>query len=146
MSLTQPGMAVGTPYYISPEQAKGEQVDSRSDLYSLGATLYHMVVGQVPYDGDSPTQILIQHVTAEIPMACEHREDVSILLSEIICKLLNKLPEDRYQSPNELITELEKLQSGATSGGEMEADKDAGGNNGEMESPIASYQIIKVLG
>ena len=71
-------MAIGTPYYISPEQVRGQvDVDIRADIYSLGATLYHMVTGRVPYDGETPTEVMRKHVdknvTVHPPRPPQHR-------------------------------------------------------------------------
>lgn len=147
-SLTQPGMAVGTPYYISPEQARGNTVDTRSDIYSLGATLYHMVMGEVPFDGDSATQILLQHVTAEVPMACQKKADVSQRFSEIMAKMMAKAPESRYQTPGELSSDLSSFQQGGQSSEKDEQDFEGSETHrGEgIDSPIESYDVHRVLG
>ena len=69
-------MAIGTPYYISPEQVRGQvDVDIRADIYSLGATLYHMVTGQVPYGGETPTEVMRKHVDKNV--ACSSRPTTS---------------------------------------------------------------------
>ncbi|RME03881.1 MAG: serine/threonine protein kinase [Planctomycetota bacterium] len=152
LSLTQEGMAVGTPYYISPEQAKGAEVDTRSDIYALGTTLFHMVTGRVPYDGNSPTQVLLQHATAPVPMACEYREGVSRRFSEILAKMMAKRKEDRYQTPEELLRDLEQWQA-QLKGGVKGEDVSSGGGEGVeveaeegLESPIEGYRVYRVLG
>ena len=66
-AMSEAGMAIGTPYYISPEQVRGQvDVDIRADIYSLGATFYHMVTGQVPYGGETPTEVMRKHVDKNV--------------------------------------------------------------------------------
>ncbi len=105
--MTQTGTAIGTPHYMSPEQAKGRAVDSRSDLYSLGVVLFLLVVGRVPYDADSAVAVGIKHISEPIPRLSNN---ISII-QEIIDKLLAKEPSARYQTGAELVAAIEKLQS-----------------------------------
>lgn len=104
--MTQTGTAIGTPHYMSPEQAKGRAVDSRSDLYSLGVVLYLLVVGRVPYDADSAVAVGIKHISEPIPRL---PNKISIL-QDIIDKLLAKEPSARFQSGAELVAAIEELQ------------------------------------
>ncbi len=103
--LTGTGMAIGTPYYMSPEQVRAHPVDGRSDLYSLGVVAYQCLTRQVPFDGEDSFAIGYKHVTEEVPVpelkTHDHRE-----LFEIIKKLMAKAPEDRYQDAGELIKDL----------------------------------------
>lgn len=121
---TEKGATLGTPNYISPEQARGDaHVDTRSDLYSLGATLYHMVTGVPPFDGPNPTVIMVKHLN-EPPLPPRVRSrDIDARLQPIIIKMLAKNPDDRYQTPSELVTDLEDLRSRrqAEAGGEAPA-------------------------
>ena len=95
--------AIGTPYYMSPEQAKGiSDVDIRSDIYSLGATLYRMVVGEPPFTGESPMAILNGHIKEPVPWAKEKNPDLSDSVCHIIAKMLAKDPDERYQTPTDL--------------------------------------------
>jgi tetratricopeptide (TPR) repeat protein len=100
-SLTQSGF-VGSPYYISPEQAMGEEVDIRSDIYSAGVVLYEMFSGRVPYDAASPWSIISQHIASEPPRVdlrgAEMPKEAEILLHRMIAKR----PEDRFQTPSAL--------------------------------------------
>ena len=103
-------MVVGTPYYISPELAQGaKKVDVRSDLYSLGATFYKMVTGQVPFDGNSATSVLVKHLSAQPLPPQKIRSEIPRELSKGILKLLAKRPEDRFPSPKALIQYLKKV-------------------------------------
>ena len=100
-SLTQSGF-VGSPYYISPEQAMGEDVDIRSDIYSSGVVLYEMLSGRVPYDAASPWSIISQHIASE-PSRIEFRENEIPESSEtLLNRMIAKRPEDRFQTPTAL--------------------------------------------
>ena len=90
-SLMEPGVAVGTPAYISPEQISGGgTVDSRTDIYSLGATFYHLVTGQIPYSGDTSEEVMSKHVTEPFPWPQEIRPELSEALCHIISKMMAK--------------------------------------------------------
>ena len=107
------GQRVGTPYYISPEQARGDaNVDARSDIYSLGATLYHMVVGSPPFSGSSPEEIIRAHLTATVPNPREVRPGLSRSISRLIETMMAREPDDRYQSAAELLGDLDKVSRG----------------------------------
>ncbi|MGH1471343.1 MAG: protein kinase domain-containing protein [Cellvibrionaceae bacterium] len=105
--MTQTGTAIGTPHYMSPEQAKGRAVDSRSDLYSLGVVLYLLIVGRVPYDADSAVAVGIKHISEPIPRLPNN----ITILQEIIDKLLAKEPLSRFQTGAELVGDIEALQN-----------------------------------
>ncbi len=109
---TEKGATLGTPNYISPEQARGdEHVDIRSDIYSLGATLYHMVAGVPPFDGPNPTVIMVKHINdPPLPPRSRNRE-VDAALQPIIIKMMAKNPNDRYQTPAGLLRDLESLSA-----------------------------------
>ncbi len=111
LTLTRDGATVGTPQYISPEQAKNPQdVDIRSDLYSLGATLYHMATGQPPFKGDSMAEVITQ-VLNEVPIAPRViNRSLSEGLALVIRKLLAKNLRLRYQTPRELLDDLERVR------------------------------------
>ncbi len=111
-SMTQTGTAIGTPYYMSPEQAKGKDVDGRSDLYSLGVVLYQALVGKVPYDGDSAMSVGLKHLIDPIPSLPDYQQ---VLLQPLINKLLAKSPGDRFQSGDDLLKALSSLPSGQVS-------------------------------
>jgi len=111
--ITRTGVSMGTPHYISPEQAKGQvDVDIRTDIYSLGATLYHMVVGEVPFVGSSPLVVMTKHITEEAPYPSDLNTKVSVGLSDVICKMMEKHPDERYQKPSELMVDLERVAEG----------------------------------
>lgn len=105
--VTRSGTTVGTVDYISPEQARDSgMADIRSDLYSLGCTWYHMLAGQTPFADGGLAERLLKHMTAEVPDIRRFNQRVSDELVRVLLKLLAKKPEDRYQSPQELIQDL----------------------------------------
>lgn len=105
--------AVGTPHYIAPEAARGEEnIDTRADLYSLGCTLYQLLAGQTPYEGNDARAIMLRHVTDRIPDVREKAPDVSAATAHVLGKLTAAAREDRYQTPKQLIEDLEALLAG----------------------------------
>jgi hypothetical protein len=106
--LTQPGLAVGTPEYMSPEQAVEAKADARSDIYALGAMLYEMATGQQAYKGDTYTQILLNKVQFEPPKPREQKPDLPVEVEAVIVKAMARKPDDRYQTMSELIDDVTK--------------------------------------
>ena len=107
-SLTQDGIFLGTPDYISPEQAEdARSVDIRSDLFSLGGTLYYLLVGDVPYPGGSLMQKLRRLLTDTTPSAMARRPEVPAELDAIVQKMMAREPADRFQTPAEVIAALD---------------------------------------
>lgn len=102
---TQHGVTLGSPIYMSPEQAAGEPADQRSDIYSLGVTLYHLITGKVPFDGDLGA-ILAQHISRAPVPPNEVSDKISDELSDAVLVMLNKKPEDRFQDTGDVITAL----------------------------------------
>ena len=100
--LTTEGMVVGTPHYMSPEQATGERVDARSDVYSLGIVLYQMLTGAPPFDGDSAQAILMKQATATPAPVRRLRRDVPSPLATVVDRTLAKDPAERFQTAEEL--------------------------------------------
>ncbi|MBN2490765.1 MAG: protein kinase [Planctomycetes bacterium] len=100
---------LGTPHFISPEQAQGKPVDVRSDLYSLGATFYRMVTGRNPFPGKNVRQIVVAQIRATAPSVHEVDPAIPREVSAVIERLMEKDPADRYQSPAELIEALERI-------------------------------------
>jgi protein kinase-like protein len=100
--LTTEGMVVGTPHYMSPEQATGEHVDARSDIYSLGVVLYQMLAGSPPFDGDSAQSILMKQATAEAVPIRRMRSDVPAALAAVVDRTLAKDPGERLQTAEQL--------------------------------------------
>jgi len=110
--LTSTGMAVGTPTYMSPEQASGEDVDSRSDIYAVGCLVYEMFVGEPPFTGSTVSAIVSQHVAAPPPSASLSRSTVNEGVSQAIMKAMAKTPADRYSKASDFAAAL-KSATGA---------------------------------
>ncbi len=110
---TMDGTCVGTPNYISPEQARGEDnIDIRADIYSLGASLYHMATGGPPFSGANPMVVMTKHVT-EMPESPKKRlPSLSDGFTNLVLRMMSKRREDRPQNPEALIADIEKVQSG----------------------------------
>jgi len=113
--LTQTGLVIGTPHYMSPEQALGDpNLGPGSDLYSLGAVLFQMVTGSPPFDGESSQQIVGKHIAEPPPAAVDVNPKVPRELSDIILRLLEKQPADRFRSAGEVIAALESDKQPST--------------------------------
>ncbi|HEY3321613.1 MAG TPA: serine/threonine-protein kinase [Planctomycetota bacterium] len=111
--VTMAGFAVGTPYYISPEQARGDlEVDCRADIYSFGATLYHLATGTLPFPGANPVIIMTKHLQEMPPPPTQRCAGVSPRVSAMIMKMMSKDPKQRYQSAAELKADAERCLSG----------------------------------
>jgi len=110
LSLTQSGTVVGSPYYMSPEQGFGKQVDHRSDIYSLGATLYHAVSGQPPFDAETPVEMVMRHVNDAIKPIEALPPGVREQFHWLMGRMMAKSPDDRFRSYKELIQETEALR------------------------------------
>ena len=108
--LTKPGQAVGSPMYMSPEQARGKDIDHRSDLYSLGLVMYEALTGVPAFQGETVYKTLIMQLTEKPKPMSSHRFGIDPRLETIVSKLMEKAPEARYQSMRELHTELSALQ------------------------------------
>lgn len=108
-SLTATGTVIGSVHYFSPEQARGDAVDSASDLYSLGVVLYEMVTGELPFTGESPVAIALKHLQESTRPVRELNPEVPRELERIIRKATAKSKADRYQSAQELLADLRRL-------------------------------------
>ena len=107
------GKAFGTPYYISPEQIRGEKnITPAADIYSLGATLYHMVTGQVPFEGKNPSDVMHKHLKAELPQPDHINSKLSAGISEAIEMMMAKDPSARYKNCKDLILDLKAVREG----------------------------------
>jgi len=109
-TLTQVGMTMGTPMYMSPEQIEGRPLDSRSDIYSFGVTCYQMLAGRPPFAGDTALSVTLQHLKRQPDPLENHRPDLPPSLCRLVHKMLAKSPEHRIQSAAELLRELHRLQ------------------------------------
>jgi len=125
---------VGTPQYISPEQLTGVVTDTRSDIYSLGATFYHLVTGQFPYNGENTEEIAKQHVFGTLVPPRQINPMLPQALDNIIVKMMAKKPENRYQDCSALIKDLKDfLENRNQSGGGLTGGLNSGMNSGKGE-------------
>jgi len=109
LSLTATGIVVGSPLYMSPEQGQAHDLDFRTDIYSLGATLHHMLAGEAPYRADSAMAVILKHINDPVPGIPAAPEP----LTRIVCKMMAKELAQRYSSYDELIGDLEAFLEGA---------------------------------
>jgi serine/threonine-protein kinase len=120
--LTQVGVTMGTPLYMSPEQVEGRPLDPRSDIYSFGVTCYQMLAGVVPFRGDTVLSVAVQHLHAEAEPLEKLRPDVPAELCGIVHRMLAKNPDERYATARELLVDLRFLHPA----GEAETDFELG--------------------
>ncbi len=109
VDLTQVGITVGSPLYMSPEQIEGRPLDSRSDLYSFAVTCYQMLAGSPPFAGETPLSVALQHLNKQPEPLETHRPDLPAALCRAIHKMLAKSPEHRFQTAQELLRELRRI-------------------------------------
>jgi len=111
-SITASGVTMGTPLYMSPEQVQGHVVDPRSDIYSFGVTCYHLLTGEPLFQGATSFEVALQHVQATPVPLQQKRPDLPPDLCAMVMKMLAKQPNERYQSPREILRELARLREG----------------------------------
>lgn len=108
-TITMTGVQMGSVHYFSPEQARGGNVGPQSDIYSLGVSLFEMVTGRLPFDGDSNVAIAVKHLQETPPVPSSLMQGIPKGLDSIIAKCMQKSPERRYQTMRQLVTELDSL-------------------------------------
>ncbi len=108
-TVTMTDKAIGTVYYISPEQASGQSIDSRTDLYSTGVTMYEMATGELPFDAESPVSVALMQVNDKPSLPSSINPDMPLGLEQIIMNAMEKKPEERYQSAAEMLCDVNKL-------------------------------------
>ncbi|WP_144206815.1 Stk1 family PASTA domain-containing Ser/Thr kinase [Mycobacterium tilburgii] len=113
-SVTQTAAVIGTAQYLSPEQARGDSVDARSDVYSLGCVLYEILTGEPPFTGDSPVSVAYQHVREDPVPPSKRHEGISAYLDAVVLKALAKNPDNRYQTAAEMRADLVRVHNGET--------------------------------
>ncbi|MGH3556817.1 MAG: PASTA domain-containing protein, partial [Mycobacterium sp.] len=111
-SVTQTSAVIGTAQYLSPEQARGDAVDARSDVYSLGCVLYEILTGEPPFVGDSPVAVAYQHVREDPVPPSQVHDGVSAELDAVVLKALAKNPDNRYQTAAEMRADLVRVHNG----------------------------------
>jgi len=131
--LTAPNLVIGTPQYMSPEQcSQDSEIDARSDIYSFGVILYEMLVGHVPFSGESPTMVMMKHLQDPVPSVLDERSDLPPAVAKVVAKAMAKVPANRYQNVDDLIEDLtiaaggtiNKLSPPATSASAEPVDDD----------------------
>ncbi len=110
--LTRNGAIIGSPLYMAPEQGRGEDVDHRADIYSLGCALYHMLTGRPPFSGPSPVGVIAMHMTERAPAVRSIAPDVPEALARVVERMMGKTPADRFPGYDELILALEAARPG----------------------------------
>ncbi|MFP4052613.1 MAG: serine/threonine protein kinase [Phycisphaerae bacterium] len=140
VAQSEAGKAFGTPYYISPEQIRGEvDIDFRADIYSLGATLYHMVTGRVPFEGESPTAVMHKHLKETLTPPDHINTRLSAGLGEVVEVMMAKDRNRRYGSTSDLLLDLQSIEKGEPP---LQARKNIGGDvlsglaQGVQEQPL----------
>ena len=111
-SITDEGVVMGTPHYLSPEQGRGLSVDERSDIYSLGSTLYHMLTGHPPFEGTSQIAVIVAHVESDPEPPHRVRPEVPLTVSQLLGKMLAREPADRYAGYGDLIADIDAVLAG----------------------------------
>lgn len=108
-TITMTGNTIGSVHYFSPEQAKGQHTDEKSDIYSLGIVMYEMITGHVPFDAETPVSVALKQIQ-EVPIApIQFDKDMPIAVNDIIMKALQKEPRLRYQSATEMLKDLQSV-------------------------------------
>ena len=150
--LTKTGRVLGTTDYVSPEQAMGQPVDARSDIYSLGVVLYEMLTGQVPFKADTVVGVAMKHVNEKMPDVQRRRRDVSSALAVVVEHATEKKPDKRYGDMNEMLDDLERaleveVARAGRSTGEVTTVLDSVSQRGRMITPrrVSIAGILLVL-
>jgi serine/threonine protein kinase len=112
--ITVTGTVMGTADYIAPEQARGQPVDHRADLYAMGVLIYQMLSGRLPFEAESATSMMFQHAYEPPPLLSEVAPSIPGVLAKIVMKLMSKKPEDRHQSADEVLADLQNIHSTPT--------------------------------
>ena len=145
LNLTQDGVTMGTPLYMSPEQVNGSKVDSRTDIYSLGVTCYHMLSGAPPFRGETAINVAMQHLQQQPDPLEKIRGDLPPLLCRIVHKLLEKDPEQRYQTAQALLKDLKRV----TADGQAKAQHPAAEREfaaGALPAGRRQNLVVRMLG
>ena len=110
-TATMTDKAIGTVYYISPEQASGKQIDSRSDIYSLGIVMYEMLTGKLPFNGDTPVSVALMQINSEYIAPRQINPSIPVGIEQIISVAMRKKPEDRFQSARQMLSWIIQIKN-----------------------------------
>jgi serine/threonine-protein kinase len=121
--LTQEGVTMGTPLYMSPEQVQGRPVDQRTDLYSFGITCYHMLAGRPPFVGDNPVAVAFKHVSEKPEPLAGIRPDVPKVVCEVISRLMAREPVDRYQDAQIALNDVKRIAKALKTGEDINVNE-----------------------
>src|SRR6266702_6067240 len=141
---TRPGLVLGTAHYMSPEQARGQKVDARSDIWSLGVVLYEIVTGSPPFRGETPSDCIAAILTAEPASLSSTAPDVSGKLESILQKALRKNTDERYQTIKEMLAELRTLKAKLETESSLSQTK-AGGDSNSSEIKRPKKRVLVAL-
>ncbi|EFV00914.1 kinase domain protein [Pseudoramibacter alactolyticus ATCC 23263] len=134
-TITMTNQTMGSVHYISPEQARGGFVDERSDLYSLGIMYYELLTGELPFDEENTVSIAIKHIQEDITPPKTILPEIPQSVSDVVVRLCQKRPDDRYQDCEELIADLDQIMLNAS------VDLNGGANNGGLISDDSLFQV-----
>lgn len=144
LHLTQEGVTMGTPLYMSPEQVSGHAIDQRSDIYSLGVTCYHMFAGVPPFQGDNAVSVAVKHLHENpLPLA-EIRPDLPAPVCQMVQRMMAKKPENRYQDAQSIVTDVRKLAKSLRTGEPVD-ELTAGGDSAAPQFPIRRPALVLTL-
>ncbi|HIE97909.1 MAG TPA: serine/threonine protein kinase [Planctomycetes bacterium] len=144
MNLTQDGTTMGTPWYMSPEQIQGEKLDHRTDQYSFGVSCYHMFAGQPPFPGKNSVSVAIQHLKEEAKPLSRHRRDLPEAMCQTIHRMMEKKPEDRFATPQELQDALARLDHAPLNPAIADTSTIWGWLRSSLPSPLTAIVAILV--
>src|SRR5262245_11779506 len=145
LNLTQSGVTLGTPLYMSPEQVQGKPVDQRSDIYSFGVTCYHMLAGEPPFRGSTAFDVALKHVQEQPRPLPELCPDLPADLCVMVHKMMAKGPDERYQSTRDILRDLVKVREGIAIGLPQVNDV-AFGTQPVASGPMTQGEVFPVAG
>jgi len=132
-TLTEAGMLIGTPQYMSPEQCRARKLDPRSDVYSLGVVVYEMLAGKLPYSGETPIEIVVKHIQHDVPRIRDVMPSIPPPIEDIVAKALAKDPDDRFATATEFSDAFERARDRSRGFHELTAAPTLSENHGDLQ-------------